>query len=130
MEGNKVSDPAAGQMKQTVAATGKVALYGLYFDTGQAVVKPESKSTLDQINLLLQSNPQMQLLVVGHTDDVGDFQSNVALSQRRAAAVIAALGPQYKSRLTAFGVGMASPAMPNTSDANRAKNRRVELVQR
>jgi outer membrane protein OmpA-like peptidoglycan-associated protein len=108
-----------------------VALYGLYFDSGKADVKPESKDTLDQIAKLLTSSPALKLLVVGHTDNVGEFASNMDLSRRRADAVIGALAAQYKvdrKRLTPVGVSFASPVAPNSSDDGKAKNRRVELV--
>jgi outer membrane protein OmpA-like peptidoglycan-associated protein len=121
----------AEEMAQSITSTGRVALYGLYFDSGKADVKPESKDTLDQIAKLLTSSPALKLLVVGHTDNVGEFASNMDLSRRRADAVIGALAAQYKvdrKRLTPVGVSFASPVAPNTSDDGKAKNRRVELV--
>ena len=121
----------AEEMAQAINTSGRVALYGLYFDTAKADVKPESKDTLDQIAKLLSSSPSLKLLVVGHTDNVGEFGANMDLSKRRADAVIAALAGQYKvdrKRLTPVGVSFASPVAPNTSDDGKAKNRRVELV--
>lgn len=121
----------AEEMAQSITATGRVALYGLYFDSGKADVKPESKDTLDQIAKLLSSSPALKLLVVGHTDNVGEFASNMDLSKRRADAVITVLANQYKTdrkRLTPVGVSFASPIAPNTSEDGKAKNRRVELV--
>jgi flagellar motor protein MotB len=121
----------AEEMAQAISASGRVALYGLYFDTGKADVKPESKDTLDQIAKLLASSQTLKLLVVGHTDNVGEFGSNMDLSKRRADAVISALAGQYKvdrKRLTPVGVSFASPIAPNTSEEGKAKNRRVELV--
>ena len=121
----------AEEMAQSISTTGRVALYGLYFDSGKADVKPESKDTLDQIARLLAATPALKLLVVGHTDNVGEFASNMDLSRRRADAVIAALASQYKAdrkRLTPVGVSFASPVAPNTSEDGKAKNRRVELV--
>jgi outer membrane protein OmpA-like peptidoglycan-associated protein len=121
----------AEEMAQAINSSGRVALYGLYFDSGKADVKPESKDTLDQIAKLLNGSPSLKLLVVGHTDNVGEFGSNMDLSKRRADSVIAALAGQYKidrKRLTPVGVSFASPIAPNTSDDGKAKNRRVELV--
>jgi OmpA-OmpF porin, OOP family len=121
----------AEEMQQAITASGRVALYGIYFDSGKAEVKPESKDTLEQIARLLSSDRTLKLLVVGHTDDVGGFAPNLELSRRRAEAVIAALAGTYKvdrKRLTPFGVSYASPIAPNTGDEGRAKNRRVELV--
>jgi OmpA-OmpF porin, OOP family len=133
METGKIIVPTAQEMTQSFARDGRIALYGIFFDTGLAVLKPESKPTLDQIAEALKANPKLNLLVVGHTDNVGDFQANVLLSQRRAAAVAEALTKQYAiaaTRLQAAGAGMIAPAASNTDEAGRAKNRRVELVPR
>jgi outer membrane protein OmpA-like peptidoglycan-associated protein len=122
----------AGEMAKSIDATGRVALYGIYFDFNKADVKPESDSTLEQIAGLLKKNPSLKLLVVGHTDNVGTYAFNLDLSQRRAAAVVAALSTRFsvgKDRLTPVGVSFASPVAPNKSDDGRAKNRRVELVE-
>ena len=121
----------AEEMAQSINTNGRVALYGLYFDSGKADVKPESKATLDQIAKLLTNTPTMKLLVVGHTDNVGEFGWNMDLSKRRAEAVVAVLSGQYRidrKRLTPVGVSFASPVASNTNDAGKAKNRRVELV--
>lgn len=127
----KMVSVKAEEMAQAINATGRVALYGLYFDSGKAEVKSESKAALDQIAKLLATAPALKLLVVGHTDNDGGFGSNMDLSKRRAEAVIAALAGQYKvdrKRLTPVGVSFASPVAPNTSEDGKAKNRRVELV--
>jgi len=121
----------AEEMAQAINANGRVALYGLYFDSGKADVKPESNDTLIQIAKLLSTTPTLRLLVVGHTDNVGEFGSNMDLSRRRADAVISVLASQHKvdrKRLTPVGVSFASPVAANTSEEGRAKNRRVELV--
>jgi outer membrane protein OmpA-like peptidoglycan-associated protein len=121
----------AEEMAQAITNTGRVALYGIYFDSGKADVKPESKDNLEQIARLLAGSPQMKLLVVGHTDSVGGFAGNLDLSKRRAEAVIAALTTKHKvdgRRLTPVGVSFASPVATNTNEEGRAKNRRVELV--
>jgi len=71
--------------------------------------------------------------VVGHTDNVGSYETNLSLSKRRADAVVAALNTEYginAGRLTANGVASLAPVAVNTTDEGRAKNRRVELVPR
>lgn len=121
----------AEEMAQAMNANGRVALYGLYFDSAKADIKPESKDTLEQIAKLLNGSPRLNLLVVGHTDNVGGFASNLDLSKRRADAIISALAGQYKidrKRLTPIGVSFASPVAANETEDGRAKNRRVELV--
>ena len=121
----------AEEMASGLASQGRIALYGIYFDTDKTEVKPESDPTLEQIAALMKSDPKLTLLVVGHTDNQGGFDYNVDLSRRRAQAVVQALGGRYgvaSTRLKPYGVGMAAPAASNDSDQGRAKNRRVELV--
>jgi outer membrane protein OmpA-like peptidoglycan-associated protein len=122
---------SASEIGQSLTANGKVAIYGILFDTGKADIKPESKPSLDQIAEFLKANPTVKLHVVGHTDSVGGFDSNLQLSRRRAEAVAAALVSAYGaegSRLVANGVASLAPVASNASDEGRAKNRRVELV--
>jgi outer membrane protein OmpA-like peptidoglycan-associated protein len=123
----------ADGLKQQIDADGKALIYGIYFDTGKAEIKSESKPTLDAIAELLKRNPDLLLYVVGHTDDTGDGAANVSLSKQRADSVVAALIKEYQvaaNRLQAQGVGPYAPAGNNTSDAGKQKNRRVELVKR
>lgn len=123
--------PTAEEMVASISTSGRVALYGIQFDSNKAEVKAESKATMDEIGKLLAANRSLKLLVVGHTDNVGGFAANLDLSKKRADAVVAQLAAQYKvdpRRLQAFGVSYASPVASNTDEAGRAKNRRVELV--
>jgi OOP family OmpA-OmpF porin len=122
----------AKAMGSSLDETGKVALYGIYFDTGKSTLKPESDPTLTQIAQLLKQKPLLKTLIVGHTDMVGDPASNLRLSQDRAQAVITALTSRYgvaASRLMPFGAGPYAPVGSNKTDEGRAKNRRVELVE-
>ena len=122
---------SANEMNTAITNTGRVAIYGILFDTGSSVIKPESKAALDQIAALMQQNPSLKLHVVGHTDNQGNLDSNFALSKARAAAVSSALSSQYAvpaARLSSNGVSSLAPVASNSDDAGRAKNRRVELV--
>ena len=132
LETNKIKVPSAAEIGQSLTANGRIALYGVYFDTGSAALKPESKPTLDQILALMKASPQLSLIVAGHTDNTGDYSANLRLSEQRAAAVVAALVKTgvAPARLTAFGAGQAAPTASNDNEAGRAKNRRVELVRR
>ena len=126
---NKMVDAAA--MAKGLGESGRIALYGIYFDTDKAVVKPESRPTLDQIAKLLASQPRLNVFIVGHTDSQGSYDHNMSLSRRRAEAVVAALVQNYKiakSRLSPAGLGFLAPVRSNATDAGRALNRRVELV--
>lgn len=133
MDAGKVVFIDADAMQKSLAASGRVALYGIYFDTDRDTLKPDSKPTLDQIARLLKTDLELKLIVAGHTDNQGAFDYNVDLSRRRAAAVVGALAATYgiaRDRLTPFGAGMAAPAAPNSTEEGRAKNRRVELVEK
>jgi outer membrane protein OmpA-like peptidoglycan-associated protein len=121
----------AAAMSTAIKEGGKVAIYGILFDTNKADVKPESAPALKEIATLLQREPTLKLLVVGHTDSVGDYTANLVLSDKRAAAVIQELTATYgvaATRLRPAGAGMMSPVATNETEAGRAKNRRVELV--
>jgi outer membrane protein OmpA-like peptidoglycan-associated protein len=123
----------AASMARDIASTGRVAVYGIYFDFDKSDLKPESKPALDEIAGLLAQDPKLKLFVVGHTDNVGEVSYNMTLSQSRAEAVVKALVTDYKidaSRLKPYGVGPLCPVAANTTEEGRAKNRRVELVAR
>ena len=102
----------ADAMAKEIDATGHIALYGIHFDTNRAELKPESDAALQEIAKLLKQDPELRLLVVGHTDNVGGYDANMTLSERRAAAVFQALTSKHgiaAARLRAAGVGMAAP---------------------
>jgi len=121
----------AAAMGKDIAATGKTVIYGIYFDTASAVIKPESEPALGEMAKLLQSKPDLKAFVVGHTDNVGTLDLNLKLSADRAAAVVKALVGRgiAPGRLKAAGVGPYCPIGSNESEKGRAQNRRVELVQ-
>jgi outer membrane protein OmpA-like peptidoglycan-associated protein len=121
----------ADALKSGLADSGHVEVPGILFDFGKSELKPESQAAIQEIAKLLQSNPALKLWVVGHTDAVGSAESNVTLSNARAAAVIQALTERNgidPKRLAPFGNGPYAPVASNDSEDGRAKNRRVELV--
>ena len=129
---NRMTFVSAGDMKQALRDSGRVALYGLYFDSDKDVIKPESKPTLEEIAKLVRGEPTLRLHVVGHTDNQGRADYNVDLSQRRAANVMKTLTTSYgmaANRIDAFGCGPYSPAAANGTESGRARNRRVEMVE-
>ena len=131
MKQDVVADAAA--LRGGLEQTGHVEVPGIFFDTNKSEVKPESRPALDEVVKLLKANPTLRLWVVGHTDSVGASESNLALSSARAAAVVKALTTQMgigAQRLSAFGAGPYAPVASNKTDAGRARNRRVELVER
>jgi OmpA-OmpF porin, OOP family len=112
---------------------GKIALYGVTFDTGKAVLRDESAQQLGEMAQALKAKPSLNVFIVGHTDNQGDLQANTVLSHKRAEAVIAALTGKHgiaAARLLARGVANVAPVASNDSEEGRAKNRRVEMVAR
>ncbi|MDP1827642.1 MAG: OmpA family protein [Archangium sp.] len=124
-----VADAAA--FAKDLAATGHVAVDGILFDTGKAVLKAESTPALEEVAKLLKADAALKLWVVGHTDAVGRAEDNLKLAQARAEAVVAALSTTHgiaAARLKGYGVGPLAPVASNDTEEGRAKNRRVELV--
>ncbi len=122
---------SAADMSRSLADTGHIALYGVYFDTDQDAVRPDSQKTLQEIAQLLTSQPGLRLHIVGHTDNQGAEAHNLDLSRRRAASVVRDLSGKYgvaANRLDSFGAGWFAPVASNEAEDGRAKNRRVELV--
>jgi outer membrane protein OmpA-like peptidoglycan-associated protein len=120
-------------MADGISSTGHVAVYGVYFETDKAEIKPESEPALAEMAKLLKGNPALNVFIVGHTDSTGTVEHNLKLSQDRATAVVTLLVSKHgiaASRLKAYGVGSLAPVAPNKTDEGRAKNRRVELVER
>lgn len=123
----------AAALAKGLEAEGKISVYGIYFDTDKADIKPESKPALDEIAKLLKNRATLKLYVVGHTDMTASLEHNRTLSAARAQAVVKALVTDYgiaATRLEGYGVGPLAPAASNASAEGRAKNRRVELVAR
>lgn len=121
----------AEEMLKGIRAEGKIALYGIYFDTDKSDIKPESNATLKEIVNLLKSDKNLNLYIVGHTDMTGSFDHNLDLSKKRADSVVRELITKYgvsKNRLTANGVGPLAPVSTNEDESGRKFNRRVELV--
>jgi outer membrane protein OmpA-like peptidoglycan-associated protein len=108
---------------------GHLALYGIRFDSGKDVLRPESDATLDEVAGLLRQDPALRLLVEGHTDATNTDAYNLDLSERRARAVVAALVKRGAdgARLTAKGFGKSRPVADNATAQGRALNRRVEV---
>ena len=121
----------APDMRNKLITEGKLVTYGIYFDVNKDVVKPESYGTLKEIATVLQENPDVKVKIVGHTDSDGADASNLDLSKRRGASVKNELVKNFgieASRLESDGMGESQPVAPNDTPANKALNRRVELI--
>jgi type IX secretion system PorP/SprF family membrane protein len=100
------------------------------FAFGRTELNSEAKAYLDDLYNLLQKNPEYNLEVVGHTDNVGKHVVNYKLSAGRAQAVADYLLQKglSKDRIRSKGMGDTQPVAPNDNDENRAKNRRVQFI--
>jgi outer membrane protein OmpA-like peptidoglycan-associated protein len=105
--------------------------YGIYFDSGKDVVKPQSYGALKDIDNVLKENPGVRVKIVGHTDSDGDEAMNLELSKRRSQSVKNELNKTFgidKAILDTDGEGESQPLVLNTSAEGKAKNRRVEFI--
>ena len=119
----------SNEILKALNADGHIALY-INFETGKSDIKAESQNTIDQITEMLKSNAAIKISIEGHTDNVGNPQSNQTLSENRAKAVmnnILSKGIE-KTRLSSKGWGQTKPTMDNSTEDGKAKNRRVEIV--
>ena len=129
----KISYPEEKKIEKQLEETGKVLVYGIYFDFNSANIREESEPVLKEIADALNNHPDWKLSVNGHTDNVGGNAYNAKLSERRAAAVKQALVERYQiagDRLDTAGFGAGSPIETNDTPEGRARNRRVELIKR
>jgi OOP family OmpA-OmpF porin len=110
---------------------GRLAIPGnIVYETGKAVIKPESEPTLNALKDFMDQNPGFsRVRIEGHTDNVGKSADNMKLSQDRAAAVVKWLSDHgmNKDRLLAVGFGDTKPIKDNSSEDGRAQNRRTEF---
>jgi OmpA-OmpF porin, OOP family len=101
----------------------------LLFETGSAVLKPESKAQLQNVAQIMKAYPNVKAKVGGYTDNTGDSRKNLKLSQDRAASVVTelvALGVA-PDRLTSEGYGDQHPVADNGTDEGRRQNRRIAM---
>lgn len=124
---------AGKDIRSTLLDSGKFSTTGIYFNTDEAVIKPESYAVIKSVADYLQQHPEVKIQVIGHTDDQGEEAYNQELSEKRAAAVVHALAQEFgidAGRLESTGKGETEPVEANTSGNGRANNRRVEFVKR
>lgn len=124
--------PAGGgcpELKKETKQLFQKALQGIQFETGKAVIKPVSYPILKAIVKVMNDNPSYKLKIAGHTDDVGEDDMNMTLSQNRASSVADYLISSGVDplRVTSVGYGETVPVDTNKSVKGRTRNRRVEL---
>ena len=124
------SGSVGGELKNSLAATGRARLYGILFDTDSARLRPESLPTLDEVVRIMSGEPSWSLIIEGHTDSTSTPAHNQTLSEQRAKSVQTYLVSKgvAAGRLTSVGFGQTKPVADNSTELGRAQNRRVELV--
>lgn len=121
-----LSDIATGLTQR-----GQVILGDLIFATGSSNLQEASYTSLNALADFLKTDAARRVVLVGHTDTQGTLAGNVALSKRRAGAVMQRLSSRYSvppSQMTAEGAGYLAPVASNLTDTGRKANRRVEAV--
>jgi OmpA-OmpF porin, OOP family len=118
------------EIKEEVKAIFQKALTGIKFETGKETLLKESFAILDSVVVIMNANPLYNLCITGHTDNAGDAQKNLELSDRRAKSVeqyLTVAGVDRERILEATGYGSTVPVADNGTKAGRALNRRVEF---
>jgi outer membrane protein OmpA-like peptidoglycan-associated protein len=107
-----------------------IRINNIFFETDKSVLKPESFFELDNLVKLLLEHPQMQISILGHTDNSGSNEYNLKLSKARAQSVVDYLITKgiTKERLSYEGYGETKPVSDNDTDEGKALNRRVEFI--
>ncbi len=119
----------ADNLLKDLDTKGFVDVYGINFDIGKSVVKPESLPVIDQISTYLKEHQQMKIIVEGHTDNTGSDAKNLSLSDKRAQAIKAELVKNgiAADRMETRGYGSSKPIADNKTAAGRTQNRRVTI---
>jgi len=114
---------------QPIEFNANVVLKNVFFDVNKSALKPSSQVELDKLVQLLNENPQLNIEISGHTDNVGKPADNLKLSIERAKAVVDYLISKNidAKRLNAKGFGESNPIAPNTTEEGKAQNRRTEM---
>lgn len=124
---------ASPDTRSKLLTEGKLISYGIYFDSGKADVKPESYASIKEIATIMNENPDLKILITGHTDSDGDEKANLELSKKRAKSVMNYLSSEFNidaTRLETDGKGETMPIDSNNTPQGKAKNRRVEFIKR
>lgn len=114
---------------QPIETGASIVLKNIFFDINKFELEPSSMDELDKVVSLLNENPALQILISGHTDNVGKESDNLALSVSRAKSVAAYLSVKVinPKRITFKGFGASNPISNNETEQGKAMNRRTEL---
>ena len=124
-----IGEVRAKSIKQLIEVNAAIVLKNIFFDYNKFELKSESQVELDRLVQLMTDNPTVKIQVEGHTDNIGNAADNLKLSDNRAKAVMSYLVSKSikADRITAKGYGATKPVADNTSEQNRAQNRRTEI---
>lgn len=121
--------PPVPEPMKDLDSKGQMDIYGIYFDIGKSVVKPEGYPVIDMLVKYMQDRPKLRLMIEGHTDNTGSEAKNLTLSEQRAAAIKAEMVKRGidASRIETKGFGSSMPIADNKTAAGRTQNRRVTV---
>lgn len=127
VEGMK-QEITANEMFEKINSGLPITLY-INFETGKSAIKSDSENIVEELYQMMNENPDLKILVEGHTDNVGNKASNQSLSEKRAASLKTALVTKgiSSSKIETVGFGQDQPLADNSTDEGRAKNRRIEI---
>lgn len=127
VEGMK-QEITANEMFEKINSGLPITLY-INFETGKSAIKSDSENIVEELYQMMNENPDLKILVEGHTDNVGNKSSNQSLSEKRAASLKTALVTKgiSSSKIETVGFGQDQPLADNSTDEGRAKNRRIEI---
>jgi OOP family OmpA-OmpF porin len=130
MEEMKKEAEAATEVEKAIVEKGRATLL-VEFDFDKAVVKPKYDQEIEKLANVMKKYPDLDIVVEGHTDNIGTKQYNERLSQRRADAIREVMVKKFgidAARIKAKGYGLSNPIASNATKAGRQQNRRVEAA--
>ena len=124
-------EPLKDNYSSKLREDGAIVLDDLIYRSGSADLGPGPFESLSDLANFLKGTPSSSIILVGHSDAIGELRKNIELSRNRAQAVVDRLIKDYgidQSRISAQGIGFLSPKTNNSTEKSRKKNRRVEAI--
>lgn len=124
-------EPLKDNYSSKLKEDGAIVLDDLIYRSGSADLGPGPFESLSALANFLKVTPGSSIILVGHSDAIGELKKNIELSRNRAQAVVDRLIKDYgidQSRISAQGIGFLSPKTNNSTEKSRKKNRRVEAI--
>ena len=124
-------EPLKDNYSSKLKEDGAIVLDDLIYRSGSADLGPGPFESLSDLANFLKGTPSSSIILVGHSDAIGELRKNIELSRNRAQAVVDRLIKNYgidQSRISAQGIGFLSPKTNNSTEKSRKKNRRVEAI--